>query len=106
MYHENYIEPYQGIFLEKHLGVDIDKDGKTYVAGVWSESMQKYIELAHFDLDELKAELNEILAYNFHASLTYIAEHFESTKDFNNPEQNLENTLEAIGKKLNEFIKN
>lgn len=103
--HENYIEPYQGQFLETHLGVQIDKEGKTYISGVWSESLQKYIDLTYFDLDELKAELNEILAFNFHASLTYIAEHFEATKDFNHPEQNLENTFEAIDKKFKGFIR-
>jgi hypothetical protein len=104
--HENYIEPYQGQFFEDHLGVNIDKEGKTYVAGVWSEKKNKYVELAYFDLDELKAELNEILAYNFHASLTYIADHFGATKDFNNPDQNLENTFVAIEKKFKEFIRN
>jgi hypothetical protein len=104
MYHENYIEPYQGVLLENHLGVNIDKEGKTYIAGVWSESKQKYVELAYFDLDELKAELDEILAYNFFQSLKEISEKFGATKDFNHPEQNLDNVLTALNKRLKNFI--
>jgi len=104
--HENHIEKPTFTCYESYLGIDIDKDDKTFVAGVWSESKQKYVELAYFDLDELKSELNEILAYNFHASLTYIADHFGATKDFNNPDQNLENTFSAIDKKFKEFIRN
>jgi hypothetical protein len=102
--HENYIEPYQGSFYENYLGVDIDKDGNTYISFVWSEKKQKTVELHFFNVEVLRTELDEILAYNFFQSLKEISEKFGATKDFNHPEQNLDNVLMALNKRLKNFI--
>lgn len=104
--HENHIPKQTFTGYESYLGIDIDQDDKdwTFISELWDVKNQKHVLLAYNDVNELKIELDEILAYNFHESLKQISEHFKSTKDFSNPEQNLENILEAINKKLKDFI--
>lgn len=104
--HENHIPKQTFTGYESYLGIDIDQDDKdgTFVSELWDVKNQKWVTLAYKDVNELKIELDEILAYNFFESLKQISEHFKSTKDFCNPEQNLENILDAINKKLKGFI--
>ena len=105
--HENHIPKPTFTGYESYLGIDIDQDDKdgTFVSGLWDVKNQKFVTLAYKDVNELKIELDEILAYNFFESLKQISDHFKSGTDFCNPEQNLENVLEAINKKLKDFIK-
>lgn len=104
--HENHIQKPTFTGYESYLGIDIDQDDKdgTFVSELWDVKNQKWVTLAYKEVNELKIELDEILAYNFFESLKQISDHFKSTKDFSNPEQNLENILEAINKKLKDFI--
>jgi len=95
--------------IDAHFGVDIFKlDKRAYwFANLFSVEMGLNVDVSSsFDIEDLKSEINKILVQNYHESLTYISDHFESKKDFNNPEQNLENLLEAIENKIKEALNN
>ena len=104
--HENHIEKPTFTGYESYLGIDIDQDDKdgTFVSELWDVKNQKWVTLAYKEVNELKIELDEILSYNFFESLKQIRDHFKSGTDFCNPEQNLDNILTAINKKLKGFI--
>jgi hypothetical protein len=86
-------------YYENYLGVDIDQDDQHgyYVACVWDWTRNKNRELISHDIEDIRFDLNHILAQNYFECLNQIAGHFEHVKDFNNPEQNLENLRERIG---------
>jgi len=86
---------------ECYYGVDIDYDHekKIYEACVWSEKLNKNVELEDGSPIFIRAQLKNILIDNFHISLTKIQSHFNHTADFNNPHQNLEN-LRVAAKKM------
>jgi len=104
--HENHIPKQTFTGYESYLGIDIDQDDKDgiFVSELWSVERQRWVTLADTDIDSHKEDLNKILAFNYFESLKQISDHFKSTKDFCNPEQNLENILDAINKKLKGFI--
>ena len=95
--------------IDTHYGVDIFKlDKRSYwFANLFSIEMGLNVDVSSsFDIEDLKSEINKILVQNYHESLTYISDHFEAKKDFNNPDQNLENLLEAIENKIKEALNN
>jgi len=95
--------------VDTYFGVDIFKlDKRAYwFANLFSIEMGLNVDVSSsFDIEDLKSEINKILVQNYHESLTYISDHFEAKKDFNNPDQNLENLLEAIENKIKEALNN
>ena len=99
----NLIESKQsrGMFYCSYLGVDIDRmDNKQFYASIWSDEYQQNMEFVNIYYDDIIADLNYILAQNYFASLQDISKHFNHVADYNNPEQNCTNLIEAIQRKL------
>lgn len=88
-----------------HLGVNIYKDQNNYVCNLWSEEYQENEDVYSYSLDNVKQEINNILAYNYHQSLIVISDHYNQKPDFNNPNENLSNLRDAIEIKINNFTK-
>jgi len=93
--------------VDTHYGVDIFKlDKRAYwFANLFSVEMGLNVDVSSsFDIDDLKNEINKILVQNFYFSLAYIADHFDTPKDFNRPEQNLENLIIGMKNKINKGL--
>lgn len=89
---------------ETYLGVQIWKYYDQYTCDVWSEENQENIEYLDSSIENIKEQLNAILAYNYFHSLKVIQYHFRHKMDFNNPIENLENLRVAINVKISEQL--
>jgi len=93
--------------VETYYGISIFKSDKRncFFAQVFSAEHNMIVEVSANDyIGDLKAEINKYLVQNFYESLTYIADHFDTPKDFNRPESNLENLLIGMKNKINKAL--
>ena len=90
------------VTIENYLGVEICKDSKTdrYFATVWDYLMDQNEDIESDDIDEVRSELNQILASNYYEALLEIQRTFNHKADFCNAEQNVENLVWEIREKL------
>lgn len=90
------------VTIENYLGVEICKDSKTdrYFATVWDYEEGENVDVESDDINDIRAELTMILAFNYYESLCEIQKTFKHKADFCNAEQNAENLVWAIREKL------
>ena len=91
---------------ESYYGVDIDYDHEknVYVSWVWSEKDQANKNIEERYVADVKDLIRVVLVENFYQSLEAIAEHFNHQRDYNNPQQNLENLRVSASKKVAELL--
>lgn len=102
---KNLIESKQNesIYYMSHLGVNIDKlENGFFYTSIWSDEKNQNVEIENNSLYIHCTEIEEIISYNYYQSLKKIAEHFGHKKDFNNPEQNLDNLLDSLRERLSD----
>lgn len=94
----------ESFICETYLGVDIWKNGYRYSAYLWSDEKQKNLEFTDMIPDNVRYEINEIVAYNYYHALKAISDHFEFIPNFHNPEENLELLRIKISNNINDRL--